>query len=81
MIRIGRDHVINNDNDDDYESRLRSRLLTEVVIIIGTITALNASAGLQEGDLLICYIIKNYLLLSVQCAVTRDTLILLIAKK
>jgi hypothetical protein len=26
MIRIGRDHVINNDNDDDYESRLRSRV-------------------------------------------------------
>jgi hypothetical protein len=26
MIRIGRDHFINNDNDDDYESRLRSRI-------------------------------------------------------
>ena len=26
MIRIGRDHVINNDNDDDYESRRRSRI-------------------------------------------------------
>src|SRR5215210_7566122 len=26
MIRIGRDHVINNDNDDDYESKLRSRI-------------------------------------------------------
>src|SRR5215208_2181243 len=26
MIRIGRDHVINIDNGDDYESRLRSRI-------------------------------------------------------
>jgi len=26
MIRIGRDHVINNDNGDDYESRRRSRM-------------------------------------------------------
>ena len=75
MIRIGRDHVINIDNGDDYESRLRSRIpyntltANRGVIIIGTTTVLNASPGLQEGDLLICYIIKNYLLLSVQCAV------------
>jgi mannose/fructose/N-acetylgalactosamine-specific phosphotransferase system component IIB len=78
ITRIGRDHIIISDddiNDDDYESRRRSRILPYNTLTVNkvnnksNITALNASAGLQEQNLLICYMIKNYLLLSVQCAV------------